>query len=850
MRIVTLKGLLAHRLRLALTTLSVVLGVAFVAGTFILTDTMSGVFDELVRGGAASVDVMVRAEVTATGDTIENLDAQLPPVQESVLDEVLAVDGVARADGVVEGYAMIVRPDGEAITPMGPPTLGGAWTPEGDRIILDGGRAPTAPDEVAIDRRTAARNDLQPGDQVSMVFASTPPRPFTVVGISSTEDGSDSLAGASFAEFERSTAHEVLDLDGMFSAISVWTEQGVDPDTLVTRLEAALPAGLNVITAADWADEMMVGIDEALGFFTAIFGVFALVAVIVGAFIIANTFSITVLQRSREFALLRALGASRRQIVGSVVGEAVVVGLLASIVGVVAGLGLAVALGALLSIFGLDMPSGALVLRPRTIVVALGVGLTVTIISSLLPARRAAGTHPMAALRAVTQQAYRPSPLRLGAGIVAAVAALALGGVAAVGQPDNAGLLVGAAALLALGALGASGPSLTRPILRLFGGSGARFGVVGRLARSNSLRTPRRTWTTAAALTIGLALVSSVAVMGASLKASASEAMEGFLRADAILTATNSMSGGTVPPVVAREVSELPAVGAVSAVRGGPGEIDGAAATIIAVDPGQWDAVAATTFTAGSIGDLAAADAVAVDVEVAREHGYQLGDVLPAAFPASGPLELQITAMFEPDQLLSGWVTSTQTHAELFTGGGDAAVLIAGADGVGTEPLLAAVEQATAAYPAVLVQDQAQFRDGMAAQVDQLLALVTALLGMALFVAVLGIMNTLALSIHERTHEIGLLRAVGMTRSQVRRMIRWEAVTVALLGAVVGLVLGLVFGWATTRALADEGITAFVLPIGQLIGAVLLAAVAGVLAAVLPARAAAKLDVLRAVTVE
>jgi putative ABC transport system permease protein len=850
MWLVTLKGLLAHRVRLVLTTLSVVLGVAFVAGTFILTDTMSAVFDDLVRGGEGSADVLIRAESAASGSTIENLDVHAQPIPADVLDDVLAVDGVGRAEGYLEGYAMIVRPDGQAITPMGPPTLGAAWSPNGDRIVLEGGRAPTAPDEVVVDRRTAARNDLQPGDRVSVVFSTTPPRPFTVVGISSTVDGKDNLAGASFAEFEAATAQEVLDLEGNFSGISVWTGDGVDADALVERLDAALPASVDVISAADWAEELMAGIDEALGFFTVIFGVFALVALVVGAFIIANTFSITVLQRTREFALLRSLGASRRQIVGSVVGEALVVGILASLLGVVAGLGLALALGALLSIFGFDMPSGALVLQPRTVLVALGVGMTVTIVSSLLPARRAAGTHPMAALRAVSIQAYQPSRLRLFGGIGAALAAALVGGVAAVGQPDDAGMLVGAAALLALLALGATGPSLTRPVLRLFGGSGKRFGVVGRLARSNSLRTPRRTWTTAAALTIGLALVSSVAVIGASMKASATGAVDATLRADVILSATNAMSGGAVPPVVARELTGLPEIADVSAMRGAPGEIDGVGSAVIAVDPAHWDAVAVTAFTEGAIEDLAAPGTVAVDIDLAREQGYRLGDVLPAVFPASGRIDLRVAALYEPDQFLSGWVTSTQTHEGLVTGGGDAAVLIAGAEGVDAASVLAAVEEVAAAYPAVLVQDQAQFRDSMAAQVDQLLALVTALLGMALFIAILGIMNTLALSIHERTHEIGLLRAVGMTRRQVRRMVRWEAVTVALLGAVVGLLLGLVFGWATTRALADQGLTSFVLPSGQLVGAVVLAATAGVLAAVLPARAAAKLDVLRAVTVE
>jgi putative ABC transport system permease protein len=846
---VTLKSLLAHRVRLVLTTLSVVLGVAFVSGTFVLTDTMSAVFDDLVRGGADTFDVLVRGESATEGNALEDLDAPAPLLAEALVEDVAAVDGVERAEGTVEGFAMIVRPDGEAITPMGPPTLGAAWSPEGSRVILEGGRPPTGPDEVVVDRRTAARNDLHPGDRVDMVFSSTPPRPFTIVGISTTEGG-DNLAGATYAEFEAAVAQEVLDLEGHFTGISVWARDGVEPEVLVDRLEAALPADLDAVTAAAFADEVMAGIDEALGFITIAFGIFAGIALFVGAFIIVNTFAITVLQRTREFALLRSLGASRRQVVGSVVGEAVLIGLFASLLGVVAGLGLATLLGAMLSLFGFDLPSGALVLRSRTVIVALGVGVVVTVIASLLPARRAAGIHPMAALRAVSIQAYEPRPLRQVSGSVAALAAAGLVGVGAITQPDNARWLIVTGALLALVALIALGPSLTRPVLRLFGGKGTRFGTVGRLARSNSLRTPRRTWSTAAALTIGIMLVSGVAVFAASMKTSAYDVLEGTIRADAIVSASNATTGGTVPPVLARELATQPEIGAISPVRGGPGRIDGASSAVIGIDPVHWDAVAITEFATGTLADFAPLGTVAVDSELAREHGYQIGDLVPAIFQGSGGTELRIEAIFEPDQLLSGWLVSIGTFEQLFNRPSDATVLVAGAEGTDPQTVLAAVERVAAAYPAAVVEDQAAYRESVVGQVDQLLGMVTALLGMALLIAILGIMNTLALSIHERTHEIGLLRAVGMTRGQVRSMIRWEAVTVALLGAFVGLLLGIIFGWAITRALAEEGLSTFVLPVGQLVGAVLLAALAGVLAAVVPARAAAKLDVLRAVTVE
>lgn len=846
---VTLRGLLAHRVRLLLTTLSVVLGVAFVSGTYVLTDSMSAVFEDLVRSGTGTVDVLVRAERPDGGNAVEDFDVALVPLPAELVDDVLAVEGVSDVEGAVEGFAMIVRPDGEPITPGGPPTLGASWSVTTSRVIQDDGKVPTGPYEVVVDSTTARRNDLAIGDRVSIVFSTTPPREFTVVGISTVEDG-DNLAGATLAQFDPLTAQQVLGLEQQFTSISVRGDVGTDPEVLAERIDAALPDGAEAISGEAWADETMGDIEQALGFITALFGVFAAVALVVGAFIIANTLSITVLQRTREFALLRALGASRRQIVGSVIGEAVVVGLLASVLGILAGLGLAVGLNALLRGFGLEMPSGTLVLAPRTVAVAVAVGLGVTVASSLLPARRAGGIHPMTAMRSVALQAYRPPRRRVTAGVIAAVAATALLLVAALGQPSVAGAMVGAGAVLALVALAATGPLLTGPVVRLFGGSGARLGAVGRLARSNTLRTPRRTWTTAAALTIGLALVSSVAVIAASMKSSVSAAMDETMRADVIITAGTAMTGGSVPPVLAPQLRALPEVDAVSPLRVGTGEVDGRTSTVLAVDPSAWDAVSVTDFAEGSVTDIAPVWSVAVDTDVARELGYRVGDVVPATFRLTGPTELRVVATFEPDQVLSGWLVSTATYGRLFHQPADAAVLVRAVDGVAPAEVLAAVEEVAAAYPAVVVQDQAQYRDGVAGQVDQLLALVTALLGMALFIAILGIMNTLALSIHERTHEIGLLRAVGMTRRQVRAMIRWEAVTVAMLGAVVGLVLGVVFGWATTRALADEGMDVFVLPGGQLALGVLLAAVAGVLAAIVPARRAARLDVLRAVTVE
>jgi putative ABC transport system permease protein len=633
----TLKGLLAHRVRLVSTTLSVVLGVAFVAGTFVLTDTMTAVFDDLVRGGSQSVDVIVRSAKAADTE-IGTVDAYYGavPLDAEVLDAVAGVDGVEVAEGGVEGYVLIVRPDGEPIMPMGPPTLGVSWSDVAGRTLEPGGRAPRGGEEVVVDATTAHRNDLAIGDRLEIVFARIPPRAFTLVGFSSAEGG-ENLAGATLAEFDLATAQEVLDLEGAFTAITVWGSGDLDPEVLTDRVAAVVPAGVEAISAADWADETMAEIEGALAFVTIALGVFAAVALLVGAFIIANTFSITVLQRSREFALLRALGASRRQIVAVVVGEASGIGLLASLGGILAGLGLARGLQALLSLFGMDMPSGALVVQPRTVAVSLGVGMVVTVVSALLPARRASSMPPIAALRSVQTGAYRSSRLRLGTGTGAAAAATGLLAYAAVARPDAGGTVLGVGALLAFVALGLTGPALTRPVLRVLGGKGDHLGVPGHLARSNSMRTPRRTWTTAAALTVGVALVSSVAVISASMKASAAGALDATLRADVIVSAGGTFTAGALPPVVARQIAQSPDVAAVSPLRFGSGQIDGVATAAVALDPTAWHEVHATDAVAGVFAEVAGQGAVAVDADLADEHGYEVGDVVTASFPASGP---------------------------------------------------------------------------------------------------------------------------------------------------------------------------------------------------------------------
>jgi putative ABC transport system permease protein len=845
---VTRKGLLEHRLRLALTALAVVLGVGFVTGTYVLTDTARGVFDDLVRANSQQIDVLVRGE--AAFEAIGNAQTQENPrLDEALLADVAAVDGVAEVMPGVDGFAQIVKPDGTAITPMGPPTLGASWSDArlAGREIREDGRAPTAAGELVVDATTADRHGVAVGDVVTMLFATSPPQQFTVVGISqAVEGGADNLAGATLVEFPLPVAQEVLGLPGQLTSISVGAEQGVTPEELVDRIGEMLPAQVEVLTMADFADETMAQIEQALGFFGIALTSFGLIALVVGAYIIANTFSIVVVQRTREFALLRALGASRRQVLGSVVGEALAVGVLASAAGVGAGIGLAIGLRELLRAFGMDLPSGPMTVLPRTVVIGVVIGVVVTVVAALLPARRASRIHPMEALREASIPAYRPSRARLGLGGVAAVAAVVTIVVATVGDAGTA--LVGVGGVLALVALTAFGPLLTRPLAQVV--SGPRGGTVNQLARGNVIRTPRRSWSTASALMIGLALVSAVAVLSASIKVSVADALERTMRADFVLTASNAFMGGTVPPVIGETLADRPELAAVVPLRGGPARIAEESTFVFGVEPTHWDAVVDTTFTAGVMADLAAPDTVAVDTDIAAEHGYVVGELITAEFAATGAQQLRLVGTYEPDELVSGWLISLETHASNYAQPLDSTVLLKGSEGVAIADVRATVEDVARAYPTVQIQDQAEYRDSVAGQIDQLLALITALLGMALLIAVLGIMNTLALSVHERTREIGLLRAVGMTRRQVRGMIRRESITVALLGAVTGTLLGVALGWALVDTLQDQGITSFVIPPGQLLGYVLAAGIAGVLAAVLPARSAARLDVLQAVTVE
>ena len=844
----TLKGLLARKRRLALTVISIVLGVGFVAGTFVLTDTMNKAFDQLFTDAAAGSDVVVRAEQafapSATGPgsgAIEERD----PVPDTLLPTVESVPGVASASGDVSGSAQVVDPaTGDPIGGVGPPTIGTNWTDTNPTVQIREGAAPSAADDVVIDAATATRYDLTVGQDVKILFQG-PPEEFTISGILGFGDA-DNLGGATLAAFTLPTAQRVLDKEGEFDSISVLGDEGTDPGQLRAAIQDVLPPKVEAVTSTSVADEQSDQLKEGLGFFRIALLVFAFIALFVGSFQIFNTFSIIVAQRAKELALLRAVGASRRQVLTSVIVEALVLGLVAAVIGIVAGVGIAVLLKALLSGFGIDLPSTSLQLEPRTIVVSLIIGVVVTTVASVLPARRAARVAPIEALRDSQDAGADHLGRRSVIGVIVTALGLAFLGYGLFGEPDNAGLLIGGGAAVIFIGIAILSPLAARPLSGAIGRPVRGLSMAARLGRENAMRNPRRTAATSSALMIGLGLIAMVSILSASLKASFDAALQDTLRADLVLTSSSFLP---FSQEVAARTADVDGVEAVSAFRQGGFKVNDSDAAMTGVDPATIETVANLGPSEGAIASLDGGDVLVYD-QTMEDNGWAVGDELPSAFATIGDDPLTIGGTFDDNRLVGDYVVSLDTFDELFRAQLDTFVFVKVADGADTAAVRGDVEQATAEFGNIEVQDQAAFRDQQAGFVNQLLGLVTAMLFLAVVIALFGIANTLSLSIFERTRELGLLRAVGMGRTQVKRMIRWESVIIAILGALFGIAIGIFFGWALQQALAPEGITEFVLPVGQLVFFLILAALAGVVVALLPARRAAKLNVLEAISYE
>ena len=845
----TLTSLMARKVRLLLTAIAIVLGVGFMAGTYVLTDTLNAAFDDLFATTTKGVDVQVQgvsAFAAQPGGPGGGGGDERAPVPGSVIPAVQGAAGVAQVVGNIQGYAKIVDPvTDEAITPGGAPTIGSSWSPIAG-LNLVGGREPTSSQDVAIDAGTAKAHDLTVGERISVIFIGGP-REFTISGIFRIGD-TDGLLGATAAAFDVHTAQEVMDRTGSFDYLSVVGDDGVAPDMLREAVARVLPDGFEAITGADAAQQSSDQVAQGLGFLQTFLLVFALVALFVGAFIIFNTFNIIVTQRVRELGLLRALGASRRQILTSVVAEAFVTGLLASVLGILAGVGIATGLQALLTGFGIELPSTAMKILPRTIVVSLVLGTLVTVVASVAPARRAARVAPIEALRETN--APPTSSLRrrsITGGLVTALG-LVLLGLGLFGSTGKAGPLVGGGAALTFVGVAVLSPLFARPLAGAIGRPFRGGALPGRLGRENAMRNPRRTASTSAALMIGLGLVAFVAVSGASLKASANAALDRSLKADFIVGTPNF---GPFSPQVAADLAADPSFGAVSAIRQGQVEIGGSSTFITGIDPATFGEVVDLQLVAGDLSSLSTPGTVLLGENTADSKGWGVGDTVKIGFAADGIHSFTVGGIYDSSSLLgTDYAISLQDYSAHFAQQLDTNAYVAVADGVTVAQAREAIDRITARYPDVTIQDQTDYKATQAKAIDQFLGLVTALLVMAVVIALFGIVNTLSLSIYERVRELGLLRAVGMSRTQVKRMIRVESVIIAVLGALLGVAIGILFGVAMQRALSKIGVTELSIPVPQLIVYVIVAGVAGVVAAIVPARRAAKLNVLQAISYE
>ncbi|HVT19769.1 MAG TPA: FtsX-like permease family protein [Mycobacteriales bacterium] len=836
----TLKGLLAHKLRLALTALAIVLGVTFISGTFVLTDTLHRTFANLIGNIYGKVDLQVRG-VAQFKDTGFGERAARNPVPESLLSKVRAVPGVDSAQGRVDGYAQFIAPDGTAIAPTGGGTRGISYDPDPrlTELHVVSGRPPSQPGDVAMDAGTAKKYHFSVGQQVK-VLLSGPTRTFTLSGIVKVGTA-DNLAGTSLAVFTLPTAQRIFDEPGELNAIDILTKDGADTTQVQRAISAVLPSGVQVVTGQTVVDEATNSVDDALGFFSTALLVFAFISLFVGAFTIFNTFSIIVGQRTRELALLRIVGASRRQVFRSVLGEAAVVGLLSSVIGLGVGVAAAAGLEALLRGFGITLPAESLVFQTRTAIVGLLVGVGVTVIAAIGPARRAVRITPIEAisLHHVSAEVSARRRLTVGGALALLGVALLAGGLAAGKLP-----LVGAGAAGVFLGVAMLAPVFARPLSNVIGRPLARwFGMSGRLGRENSMRSPRRTAQTASALMIGLALVSAITVFGASLSKSVTSSVDQAVSADLIISNSSDSAPG-VSNAIERLVAGVPGVTDTNTVYDGEVEVGDSLEDITAISPHNLARTVILRMDSGAAASIANGELL-VDSDTADSKHLSVGDTLPVKFAKTGVIQMRVGGIYKVNALVGSYVVSDAFFLDHFDQPLPVAVL-ARTNGDLEEP----VTQALAAFPNAQVQTRADFEDSQKQQVNKLLGLIYALLALAVIIALIGIVNTLMLSVFERTREIGLLRAVGMTRRQVRGMVRAESVILAIFGAVVGIVIGTGLGLALVTALRSQGFTETSVPVPQLVIFLVLAALLGLFAATFPARRAARLDVLAAIAAD
>ena len=844
----TLRNLVARKLRLVMSALAIVLGVAFLAGVLIFSHGLSHTFDNIIKG--STPDALVRPVGTESFGQSSPSTLTVSPADVAKLAD---LPEVARADGSVDGAGMfLLDDDGKLVGGQGAPTLAfnhaGSPNMMGEQILeLRSGRWPEQPDEVVLDHSAADRGGYDVGDRVTVIAPQGDPiRTLSLVGTADFNGGG--TAGAILVIFDTPGAQQTF-LGGRdaFTSVNLTAADGVTQAELVAAAKRVLPSGFTAVTGDKVVDESQSAVGQFLGVISTFLLVFAIIAVIVGGFIIVNTFSILVAQRTRELALVRALGASRRQVTGSVLLEALVTGILATTVGIALGWGLARALAALFRTFGLDIASTALTLTPRTIVMSYLVGVLVTLVAAYLPARRAAKVPPVAAMRDDLVPRERSLRRRtiIGAIFLVVGAAVALTGL--VDPPGNDAAWVGAGAVVWILTVAAISAALGTPVLAFCRGVFQRvFGTPGQLAGENALRDPRRTGATASALMIGLALVSLIGVLAASLNSSVDDLVDEQFNADFLV---QSAAFTPFPTEVGDQLEKVPGVGVLSRQQFASarlGGLDGKSMFIMGnddqltriydldVDSGRTDLRTGETF---------------VTKDIADDHHWTVGSRITLAFPGGDTLTPTIVGIIESNPVTGQINVRLDELESMGIQRQDSSLSIKLEPGADADAVHRDLDKVVEPLPIVSVQDKDEFGDSIRGQVNQLLYMIYGLLALAIVIAVIGIVNTLGLSVLERTRELGLLRAIGLTRRQLRRMVTLESVAIAVLGAVLGLVLGVIFGVLLRQVLSDD-LTSLGLPIGQLIAFLVVAVVVGVLAAIVPAVRAGRLDVLRAIATE
>jgi putative ABC transport system permease protein len=841
----TIASLRAHRLRLMLTALSIVLGVAFVTGTLIFTDTLHNTFDQLFGGVYGKISVQVREPSPVTD---QFGDKSFIPMPTSILPQVADLPGVAASEGSVSGFAQLVDKHDKAITTTGAPTIGASYgmVPEISGFSLAAGHVPHGPGQVVIDKGTADKYGFKVGDPIEILFQG-PPERFTVVGIVKFGKA-DGLGGATVAEFDLPVAQQLLNRVGSFDAVNLLAAPGVSPAALQATVSKHLPPGYQAVTGAQLAKENADQVNKGLSVITDFLLVFALVSLFVGSFIILNTFSILVAQRTRELALFRALGASRRQVLLSTMIEAAVVGLLAGILGVGVGALLATGLQSVFKAVGASIPSYGLVFQLRTAIIGLVLGVGISLLASFNPARRAARVPPVAALGA-TMAEPRHTPVRrtiVGAvGLVLGVAVM-LGGLFASHQAVQVGIGI---AITFLG-VATLAPVVARPATGLIGRPLRRLsGVAGVLARQNAMRNPRRTAATASALMIGLALVTMFSVLGQSAKASVTQSIRQQFLGNYVVKTTGS-NFGDFSPTVEPKVAAVPGVEAISPERTANALYRSSNVAVTGVDGATVGRLLRVEVKSGSLSSLSRGE-IMVEQHTARSDGLKVGSPIRLRFARTGEQTLIVGGTYATSQLIgTNYLVSTQVFEANFTDQLDQVVMIKVASGADPATVRTGLDNAIAAYPNVNIEDPATVERQQASQVNQLLTIIYVMLALAIIIAVLGIINTLVLSVVERTREFALVRAVGMLRRQVRNMVRGESVIIAVFGAALGVLVGLGFGIALTSAVIATSGGVVSIPVSSLVVFVVLAVVLGIVAAVWPARRAARTNVITALSVE